>query len=107
MSEYQYPGRKGFTEICYNEYNAFAQDNTKPGCRKSQYIIFVGVDEQTLQTDFDKADDKPVWVTGSPLVIPFEYLFLRPAGAREGDLVFDASDLEEIATMAWKCASRG
>ena len=57
-SEYQYPGKKDFSDIYDSEYNAFAQDQTKSGCQKSQYIIFIGVDEQTFRADFDEVSNR-------------------------------------------------
>jgi hypothetical protein len=45
---------------------------------------------------------QPTRMTGSSeMRIPFDYLFLRPAGPREGDVVFDASDFDSIATRVW------
>ncbi|EAL85603.1 uncharacterized protein AFUA_6G04370 [Aspergillus fumigatus Af293] len=49
-----------------------------------------------------KTDNDPIRVTGYPLTLPFEHLFLRPANPGEGDIVLDESDLETIATLTWR-----
>ncbi|GFF65121.1 hypothetical protein IFM62136_06194 [Aspergillus lentulus] len=47
--------------------------------------------------------DAPVHITGAPLIIGFEKLFLRPAEEEkgEGDVVFSHDNLAEIADLVW------
>ncbi|GFF36301.1 hypothetical protein IFM58399_04505 [Aspergillus lentulus] len=47
--------------------------------------------------------DAPVHITGAPLIIGFEKLFLRPAEEEkgEGDVVFSRDNLAEIADLVW------
>jgi hypothetical protein len=51
----------------------------------------------------------PVHITGAPLVIGFEKLFLRPAEEEkgEGDVVFSHDDLAEIADLTWNGLNTG
>jgi hypothetical protein len=50
------------------------------------------------------ANDSPVHITGAPLVIGFEELFLRPAEEEkgEGDIVIGEDDLTMLAEKVWK-----
>jgi hypothetical protein len=47
--------------------------------------------------------DQPVHVTGAPLVVPFEDLFLRPvnANAGESDISLEDDDLKKVAGEVW------
>ncbi|KAF4154112.1 hypothetical protein CNMCM8927_001751 [Aspergillus lentulus] len=47
--------------------------------------------------------DAPVHITGAPLIIEFEKLFLRPAEEEKGerDVVFSHDNLAEIADLVW------
>lgn len=53
--------------------------------------------------------DAPVHVTGAPLIIWFEKLFLRPAEEEkgEGDVLFSHDDLAEIADKVWSVLNTG
>lgn len=50
-----------------------------------------------------EGDGKPVHVTGAPLVIGFDKLFLRPAeeDKGEGDVFLDNDDLTLVADLTW------
>ncbi|GFF33958.1 hypothetical protein IFM51744_02288 [Aspergillus udagawae] len=56
-----------------------------------------------------EGDDAPVHITGAPLVIGFEKLFLRPAEEQkgEGDVVIDHDDLTLIADLTWMGLNTG
>lgn len=43
----------------------------------------------------------PSRVTGAPLIITFENLFLRQPGPTEGDFMFNATDLEKIRAVVF------
>lgn len=53
-------------------------------------------------------EDDEVTVTGGPLCIPFESLFLRPAEPpREHDLFIDEQELKDIAQLIWEIQFEG
>ncbi|KAF7171093.1 hypothetical protein CNMCM5623_003549 [Aspergillus felis] len=56
-----------------------------------------------------EGDDAPVHITGAPLVIGFEKLFLRSAEEQrgEGDVVIDHDDLTLIADLVWMGLNTG
>ncbi|OQD71890.1 hypothetical protein PENPOL_c001G00085 [Penicillium polonicum] len=57
---------------------------------------------QNIEIRESHAGDE-VRVSGGPLTIPFDHLFLRPPQSpREGDLILGREELEEIAKWVWE-----
>ncbi|GIK07793.1 hypothetical protein Aspvir_003462 [Aspergillus viridinutans] len=58
---------------------------------------------QKVVVSKEKSDDAPVRITGAPLVLGFEELFLRPADEQkgEGDIVIDGDELAMVAEHVW------
>ncbi|KAJ5931279.1 hypothetical protein N7516_005768 [Penicillium verrucosum] len=54
--------------------------------------------------DTGKRHGDKVSVSGAPLTIPFDRLFLRPPQSppREGDLIIGSEEIEEIAKLVWE-----
>lgn len=58
---------------------------------------------KTQEISLTLADGDTTVVTGDPLIIRFEDIFLSPAASpREQDYVFTESDLKEISEFVWK-----
>ncbi|KAL2014800.1 hypothetical protein VTN00DRAFT_2325 [Thermoascus crustaceus] len=55
----------------------------------------------TQQVTISKTDNQPTTVTGGPLVLPFEKIFLRPLGASGADFVFLENELRRYADRVW------
>lgn len=66
------------------------------------------VAEVVQKVVMSQATDQPVHITGVPLVVPFEDLFLRPvnANAGESDIFLKEEDLKKVAGRVWDFHSK-
>lgn len=82
-------------EITVEKWELIERPTRQDGDKKVSVITQRAIVSQRTAGD-------PIRVTGSQINIPFEHLFLRPAGSNEGAIVFEVSDLEELATEVWR-----
>ncbi|DAA74806.1 TPA_exp: Uncharacterized protein A8136_2224 [Trichophyton benhamiae CBS 112371] len=49
-----------------------------------------------------RGQNSPIHIVGNPLIIPFADLFLRTAIRNQGDIIFNNTELEELAKLVWE-----
>ena len=57
---------------------------------------------QMIPAAVQEIEVHPRMVTGAPLIITFENLFLRQPGPAEGDFIFDATELEKMRIVVFE-----
>lgn len=66
-----------------------------------------GRSHRTQHIEIKKGDNNRVHISGQPLVLEFEKLFLRAGNApQETDIQFDESQLKSLAFHIWKTYSK-